>query len=86
MVLVLEMNEIDTCPYLIHLGVEPLTSKFNNRYLIKKCHNKNTPIKNLIMDNRIVVGVGNIYAAEALFMAGINPKRAAGKVSKATYE
>ena len=82
MVLVLEKNEIDTCPYLIHLGVEPLTSKFNNRYLIKKCHNKNTPIKNLIMDNRIVVGVGNIYASESLFRAKIHPQTPSRHLNK----
>ena len=82
MVLVLEKNEINTCPYLIHLGVEPLTPKFNNRYLIKKCHDKNTPIKNLIMDSRIVVGVGNIYASESLFKAKIHPQTPSRHLNK----
>lgn len=74
MILILKQNEFDSCSYLKHLGVEPLTPKFNKRYLIRKCHGRNTPIKNLIMDNRVVVGVGNIYSNESLFKAKIHPQ------------
>jgi len=58
-----------------NLGVEPLTAQFNTQYLLSKLKSRKAPIKQLIMDNKIVVGVGNIYAAEALFMAKISPLR-----------
>lgn len=62
---------IDENPYqhqlLAHLGPEPLSNEFNGHYLRQKAKNKNKPIKSLIMDNEIVVGVGNIYATESLF-------------------
>jgi len=66
---------------LIKLGPEPLTEDFNANQLHKTCSNRTRSIKQHIMDNHVVVGVGNIYANEALFTAGINPKRAAGKIS-----
>lgn len=58
---------------LNHLGVEPLTEAFNECYLFDIITQKKQPIKNSIMDHFIVVGVGNIYATESLFKAGINP-------------
>lgn len=64
-------------PLLKHLGVEPLTRKFSADYLQQQCANKTLAIKAAIMDQRIVVGVGNIYATEALFIAGISPTRSA---------
>lgn len=64
-------------PLLKTLGVEPLNRKFSARYLIQQLANKQLPIKSAIMDQRIVVGVGNIYASEALFKAGISPLRPA---------
>ena len=66
---------------LINLGPEPLTDDFNRKYLGNVCKNKKKPIKSLIMDNAMVVGVGNIYASESLFRAGINPLLPAGKIS-----
>ena len=83
MILILKQNEFDSCSYLNDLGVEPLTPKFNKRYLIRKCHARNTPIKNLIMDNRVVVGVGNIYSNESLFKAKIHPQVPAKNLSQA---
>ena len=62
---------------LAHLGVEPLTADFSGQYLFTATRNKRTPIKTLLMDAAIVVGVGNIYANEALFFAGIRPNRPA---------
>ena len=68
-------------PLLAHLGPEPLTGEFDGDYLHKASRGRKTSIKSLIMDNRIVVGVGNIYASESLFAAGIRPGRAAGRLS-----
>ncbi|MCW8329576.1 bifunctional DNA-formamidopyrimidine glycosylase/DNA-(apurinic or apyrimidinic site) lyase [Photobacterium sp. SDRW27] len=66
---------------LSKLGPEPLSEDFNAAYLLDKAKGKRTAIKQFIMDNHVVVGVGNIYANESLFSAGIHPKRAAGKIS-----
>jgi formamidopyrimidine-DNA glycosylase len=59
-----------------NLGPEPLLESFNTQYLAKCLKHKRVPVKNAIMDNKIVVGVGNIYASESLFLAKINPARA----------
>jgi formamidopyrimidine-DNA glycosylase len=64
-------------PLLENLGVEPLSRQFSVSYLKQQLANKQLPIKSAIMDQRIVVGVGNIYATEALFKAGISPLRPA---------
>lgn len=64
-----------------HLGPEPLSDAFNAAYLAAKAKGKTQAIKTFIMDSKQVVGVGNIYANEALFMAGIKPNRRAGLVS-----
>jgi len=64
------------------LGPEPLTDAFNSAYLVEKAKARKKPIKTFIMDSKIVVGVGNIYANEALFKSGIRPDRHAGRISK----
>ncbi|TVQ72921.1 MAG: bifunctional DNA-formamidopyrimidine glycosylase/DNA-(apurinic or apyrimidinic site) lyase [Oceanospirillales bacterium] len=64
------------------LGPEPLSEAFDSDYLYRCCLGRKQPIKQRIMDNHVVVGVGNIYASEALFAAGIDPRRAAGRISK----
>ncbi len=64
------------------LGPEPLEPDFDTDYLKSKASNRSCSIKSLIMNSHIVVGVGNIYASEALFRAGINPKVKAGKISR----
>ena len=66
---------------LAKLGPEPLLESFDTAHLIVATRNKKVAIKNLIMNSHIVVGVGNIYASEALFMAGVRPGRAAGRVT-----
>jgi formamidopyrimidine-DNA glycosylase len=63
------------------LGPEPLSDEFTAEYLHHQAKNRQVSIKGFIMNAHIVVGVGNIYASESLFMAGIHPKRAAGRVS-----
>ena len=70
---------------LDHLGPEPLSDDFNNDYIFNRSRKRTSAIKTFIMDQKIVVGVGNIYASESLFLSGINPKKAAGKVSKQKY-
>jgi formamidopyrimidine-DNA glycosylase len=72
-------------PLLSHLGPEPLAADFSGEYLWQRARDRKVPIKSFIMDSKIVVGVGNIYANEALFTAGIRPKKAAGKISLAQY-
>jgi len=67
------------------LGVEPLGDAFSGEYLYAQSRRRKVAIKQFIMNARIVVGIGNIYASEALFMAGINPRRASGRVSKQKY-
>jgi formamidopyrimidine-DNA glycosylase len=73
-------------PLLDSLGPEPLTdTAFSGDYLYEKSRNKIQSIKQFIMDGHVVVGVGNIYASESLFRAGIHPSRHAGRVSRARY-
>jgi len=67
------------------LGPEPLGSNFQLQEFYQNSRHKRLPIKQYIMDHHIVVGVGNIYANEALFMAGIRPGKAAGRVSRADF-
>jgi len=67
------------------LGPEPLSTEFNADYLFARSRKRTACIKSFIMDSHNVVGVGNIYANEALFAAGIHPRRAAGKVTRAQY-
>jgi formamidopyrimidine-DNA glycosylase len=67
------------------LGPEPLLPEFDGTRLYHHSRKRKMPVKALIMDSHIVVGVGNIYANEALFMAGIHPSRHAGKISLARY-
>jgi formamidopyrimidine-DNA glycosylase len=71
---------------LQNLGPEPLSYEFDNDYLYNFSIGKSTNIKTYIMDSSIVVGVGNIYASESLFLAGISPKRVSGKTSKSRYK
>ena len=70
-------------PLLATLGVEPLEDSFDGEYLQHATRSRNAPIKNVIMDSHLVVGIGNIYASESLFRARINPKTPANKLSKA---
>ncbi len=75
-------EEVATHKLLKDLAPEPLEEEFSAAYLEKALSKRETPIKPTIMDQKIVVGVGNIYASEALFMAGISPLAPANKISK----
>lgn len=73
-------------PLLSSLGPEPLSEDFDTHYLFRRSRGKKVPVKSFIMDSRVVVGVGNIYANEALFMAGIRPLTEAGTLSRQRCE
>lgn len=79
-------DPVEGHPLLASLGPEPLSEDFDGDYLYRVSRKRKVAIKNLIMNSRVVVGVGNIYASEALFLAGIHPARAAGRVSRARCE
>ncbi len=81
LVLVLAPGEEPTHPLLAHLGPEPLGDQFSVATLVAACRARSTTIKQTIMDGEVVVGVGNIYASEALFRAGIRPRTRASRVS-----
>ncbi|MCL4133104.1 UNVERIFIED_CONTAM: hypothetical protein GTU68_043195 [Idotea baltica] len=68
------------------LGPEPLSDNFTGEYLFQQSRKRSLAIKNFIMDGKVVVGVGNIYASESLFLAGIRPTMQAGKASLARYQ
>ena len=71
---------------LDHLGPEPLEGAFHAGYLHQSCSKRKTTIKQHIMNGKVVVGVGNIYACEALFRSGIHPHRKAGQIAKRRLE
>jgi formamidopyrimidine-DNA glycosylase len=77
----------DPCHWLLAgLGVEPLSEDFTGAYLKRAARNRRVCVKNLLMDGHVVVGVGNIYASEALFMARIRPTLQARRVTLVSYE
>lgn len=76
----------ETHALLQHLGPEPLGPDFDGAHLYARSRGRKVAVKNFIMDGKVVVGVGNIYASEALFMAGIHPSRSAGRISRTRYD
>jgi formamidopyrimidine-DNA glycosylase len=72
--------------FLAKLGPEPLSDDFHHGYLFNKAKKRTVPIKTFLMNNQVVVGVGNIYANEALFKAGILPTKKAGTISKKRFD
>jgi formamidopyrimidine-DNA glycosylase len=73
-------------PLLAHIGPEPLSDAFSGAWLYKTTRTRSAAIKLVLMDSHVVAGVGNIYASEALFRAGINPKTPARRIGLARYE
>ena len=78
-------GDIAEHPLLAELGPEPLSADFNGEYLHARAAKRTLPVKSLLMNSHIVVGVGNIYANESLFMAGIHPERPAGSIGLQQY-
>lgn len=72
-------------PLLAKLGPEPLSDEFDGDYLYQRSRGKRVAVKPFLMDSQVVVGTGNIYAAESLFRAGLRPSRPAGGISRAGY-
>jgi formamidopyrimidine-DNA glycosylase len=79
-------GELEQHILLRGLGVEPLEDKFSGELLHRATRRRSAPIKQVLLAGDLVVGVGNIYACESLFRAGINPKTAAGRISRARYD
>ncbi|AMD02051.1 bifunctional DNA-formamidopyrimidine glycosylase/DNA-(apurinic or apyrimidinic site) lyase [Halomonas chromatireducens] len=77
---------VEQDPRLARLGPEPLSGAFDGERLYRLSRGRRMAVKPFLMDNAVVVGVGNIYAAEALFLAGIDPRRSAGRISLERYE
>ena len=85
-IFVTETASLERHRFFVNLGVEPLIGHFNDRYLLNVTTNKKSPIKNIIMNQKYIVGVGNIYASEALFMSGIHPSRLGKDITKRDCE
>jgi formamidopyrimidine-DNA glycosylase len=81
-----ETGAIGSHPLFMDLGVEPLSRQFNAGYLGTALKNKKTPIKSALLDQRVIAGLGNIYVSEALWRAGISPKRQAARLRGAQIE
>lgn len=79
-------QDVEQHPLLAEIGPEPLTGNFDGDHLWQRSRGRKAGVKAFIMDGRIVAGVGNIYATEALFAAGIRPQTPAGKLSRAQYQ
>lgn len=82
MCLLMTSDDLPYHPRLRHLGPEPLSSAFSALYLQKRARGLRKPVKNFLMDASVVVGVGNIYASESLFLAGIRPTREVGRLRR----
>ena len=77
-----ETDKLDDCSLFSHIGADPFDERLDGLYLYNKLQNKKIPIKAALLDQEIVNGIGNIYASEALFDAGIRPTRPAGELSR----
>lgn len=80
-----EGGHVETNPLLAILGAEPLGTEFDGDWLYAQTRRRSGPIKPVLMDSHMVVGIGNIYASESLFRAGISPLRAANRISRERY-
>lgn len=86
MILACDQGDLKTHPMFLRLGPEPLGFDKLSDYLFQKSRGKTVAVKNFIMNANIVVGVGNIYANEALFLSGIHPEKPAGRITRAAYK
>jgi formamidopyrimidine-DNA glycosylase len=77
---------VESHPLLRDLGPEPLSDAFDGDYLYRLARGRRGAVKGFIMDSHVVVGVGNIYASESLYLAGIHPQRPAGRIGEQRYQ
>ncbi|MFQ5525478.1 MAG: bifunctional DNA-formamidopyrimidine glycosylase/DNA-(apurinic or apyrimidinic site) lyase [Thermoanaerobaculia bacterium] len=78
--------KLETDRHFAHLGIEPLGDGFSGQALARAARGRRAPVKSFLMDARQVVGIGNIYASEALYRGGIHPFRAAGRISPKRWD
>jgi formamidopyrimidine-DNA glycosylase len=83
---VLSPDDVEGTQIFAGLGLEPLGPDLSSDYLLERARSKVRPIKNFLMDAKVVVGIGNIYANEILFAAGIKPTRGAGTLGEPAWE
>lgn len=79
-------REIPGDPHFVHLGIEPLEPGFDGAFLAEAAVGRRGPVKSFLMDARIVVGLGNIYATEALFRSGVHPNRSVARISAGRWD
>ncbi len=79
-------DDLSRHPLLRQLGPEPLEAEFSGAHLYRRARGRRIAIRDFLLNGQIVAGIGNIYANEALFSAGIHPGRAAGRISQTRYE
>lgn len=80
------VNQLEDIPYLTTIGPEPLGEEFSLEWLTKELKKRSSPIKPLLMNQQFVAGIGNIYASEILFSAGVNPKKKAQRLTRKQIE
>ncbi len=85
LVLALPTRRLAADPHFAHLGIEPLGPELTGDRLRRLAHGRRGPVKGFLMDGRLVVGVGNIYACEALHRAGIHPRRSVARIAAARW-
>lgn len=78
--------KLESDRHFAHLGVEPLDGELTGSYLEDEARGRRGPVKGFLMDGRVVVGVGNIYACESLWRAGVHPQRSTARISRARWE
>lgn len=78
-----ETGDIDAHPLIARLGIEPLDATLDAEWLYRASRGRSLPVKQFLMDASVIVGIGNIYASESLFRAGLRPTRAAGRLTRA---
>lgn len=86
LVLALPTGRVERDPHFAQLGVEPLGDEFSGETLERLSAGRRGPVKSFLMDGRLVVGVGNIYASESLHRAGIHPERSVARISRARWD
>jgi formamidopyrimidine-DNA glycosylase len=86
LILALATERLEDDPHFRHLGVEPLEAGFDGELLAARARGRSGPVKSFLMDAGVVVGVGNIYACEALHLAGAHPTRSVARISRARFD